>query len=83
MYLYPRIRDFREDKDLSQKFVAALIGTTQQYYSEYERGIREIPLHSFIILAKFYGVSLDKLAENAQTVEKSAKTTACYDIRAE
>ena len=65
LYLYPRIRDFREDRDLSQKFVASVIGTTQQYYSEYERGIREIPLHSFIKLAKFYGVSLDQLAENA------------------
>ncbi len=74
MYHYPRIRDFREDRDLSQKFVAALIGTTQQYYSEYERGIREIPLHSFIKLAKFYGVSLDKLAENATMTEKVEKT---------
>lgn len=63
MYQYPRLRDLREDHDLSQKHVAALIGTTQQYYSEYERGIREIPLHSFITLAKYYGVSLDQLAE--------------------
>ena len=53
MYLYPRIRDYREDRDLSQKFIAELIGTTQQYYSEYERGVREIPLHSFILLARF------------------------------
>lgn len=64
MYHYPRLRDLREDRELTQKFVAALIGTTQQYYSEYERGIREIPLHSFIRLAEFYSVSLDKLAEN-------------------
>ncbi len=64
MYIYPRLRDFREDRDLSQKYIASLIGTTQQYYSEYERGIREIPLHIFIQLAEFYNVSLDKLAEN-------------------
>lgn len=63
MYHYPRIRDLREDHDLSQKNVASIIGTTQQYYSEYERGVREIPLHSFIKLAEFYGVSLDELAE--------------------
>ena len=69
MYLYPRIRDLREDHDLTQKYVAALIGTTQQYYSEYERGVREIPLHSFIKLARFYGVSLEKLAENAKKVK--------------
>ena len=66
MYRYPRIRDLREDHDLSQKQIAALLGTTQQYYSEYERGVREIPLHSFIRLAMYYGVSLDYLAENAQ-----------------
>ncbi len=66
MYKYPRIRDLREDHDLSQKQVAALLGTTQQYYSEYERGIREIPLHCFITLARFYGVSLDYLAQNVQ-----------------
>ena len=69
MYLYPRIRDLREDHDLSQKYVASLIGTTQQYYSEYERGVRDIPLHSFIKLARFYGDSLDVLAENCQKID--------------
>ena len=64
MYLYPRLRDYREDHDLSQKYIANMIGTTQQYYSEYERGVREIPLHIFIQLAEFYGVTLDTLAEN-------------------
>lgn len=68
MYLYPRLRDYREDRDLSQKFVAELIGTTQQYYSEYERGVREIPLHSFIKLANYYKISLDKLAENYKEI---------------
>lgn len=70
MYHYPRIRDLREDHDLAQKQVAAVICTSQQYYSEYERGIREIPLHSFIRLAEFYGVSLDALAENWEELEK-------------
>lgn len=69
MYRYPRIRDLREDHDLSQKQIAALLGTTQQYYSEYERGIREIPLHCFIRLAAFYGVSLDYLAERGCQTE--------------
>ena len=68
MYLYPRLRDYREDKELSQREVAELIGTTQQYYSEYERGVREIPLHSFIKLARAYGVSLDQLAENFKEI---------------
>ena len=52
-YIYnPKIRDMQEDHDLTQKFVASMLGTTQQYYSEYGRGIREIPLHCFIKLAK-------------------------------
>lgn len=70
MYLYPRLRDLREDHDLTQTQVAAFLGTTQQYYSEYERGIREIPLHCFISLATYYGVTLDKLAENHRKIEK-------------
>ena len=49
----------REDNDLTQRQVAELIQTTQQVYSEYEKGIREIPLYKAIILAKHYNVSLD------------------------
>lgn len=70
MYWYPRIRDLREDHDLSQKQAAAIIGTTQQYYSEYERGIREIPLHSMIALARFYDVGLDYMVQNFQASRK-------------
>ena len=62
MYYYPRLRDLREDRDLTQKEIAAYLGTTQQVYSKYEKGIQEIPLHHFIALAKLYGVSLDYLA---------------------
>ena len=59
---YPRLKDLREDKDLTQKEIAAYLGTTQQVYSRYEKGIQEIPLHHFIALAKLYKVSLDYLA---------------------
>ncbi len=59
MYYYSRLRDLREDNDLKQREIAALLQTTQQVYSEYEKGIREIPLHKIIILAKYYNVSLD------------------------
>lgn len=62
MYLYPRIKDLREDKDLKQEEIAKLLQTTQQYYSEYENGKRELPMHHFITLAKFYKVSLDYIA---------------------
>ena len=59
---YPRLKDLRDDKDLTQKEIAAYLGTTQQVYSRYEKGIQEIPLHHFIALAKLYKVSLDYLA---------------------
>ena len=63
MFYYRRLRDLREDHDLTQKQVAELIKTTQQVYSEYEKGIREIPLFKMIILAKYYNVSMDYLTD--------------------
>ena len=57
-----RIRELREDSDLRQKDVADLLGTTQQVYSRYEKGINEIPLCHLITLAKYYKVSLDYIA---------------------
>ena len=62
MYYYKRIRDLREDSDMTQKEVAAELGITIQQYSLYERGDREIPFHHVITLAKFYNVSLDYIA---------------------
>ena len=62
MYYYQRIRDLREDKDMTQKNVAEILGITTQQYSLYERGDREIPFHHAITLAKFYHVSLDYIA---------------------
>lgn len=57
-----RIRDMREDSDLTQQQVAELLMCDQSLYSKYERGEREIPLRLLIILAEYYGVSLDYLA---------------------
>lgn len=62
MYYYQRLKDLREDKDLNQAAIATLLQTTQQTYSLWERGDREIPLHHAITLAKFYKCSLDYLA---------------------
>lgn len=62
MYFYQRLRDLREDKDLTQKEVANVLGIFTQQYSLYERGEREIPFHHAITLAKFYHVSLDYIA---------------------
>ena len=63
MYCYPRIKDLREDRDLTQQTIAKLLKTTQQQYSRYEKGIQEIPVHHLITLAKFYNVSTDYILE--------------------
>lgn len=62
MYFYQRIRDLREDNDLSQEKIAEILGITRQQYQLYESGKREMPMHLFVILAKHYNVSLDYLA---------------------
>ena len=62
MFIYPRIKDLREDKDLRQEDVAKILDTTQTQYSRWERGAQEMPLHHAITLADFYKVSLDYIA---------------------
>ena len=60
---YQRLKDLREDKDLKQIEVAAVLGlTNQQAYQRYESGRVELPMHYFVKLAKFYDVSLDYMA---------------------
>ena len=61
MFAYPRLKDLREDKDLTQTEVANLLNTTQQQYSKYETGVQEIPIHHLITLAKYYKTTLDFL----------------------
>ena len=56
---FPRLRDLREDHDMKQKEVAAILGIDQRVYSNYEIGKREIPLHHLMTLADFYHVSVD------------------------
>lgn len=56
---YPRLKDLREDHDLKQKEVAAILGIDQRVYSNYETGKREIPTRFVIQLAEFYHTSTD------------------------
>ena len=55
------LRELREDREpkTTQSDIAQLLGTTQQYYSEYENGKRPLPIEHLITLCKFYGVSAD------------------------
>ena len=54
-----RIRDLREDHDLTQKAVAEYLHIRQNTYSQYENGQRQIPIDALIALAKFYHTSTD------------------------
>lgn len=59
--MYRRIRDLREDRDLKQRQVADYLNCSQQVYSNYELGQRDIPTDVLIRLAAFYNVSVDYL----------------------
>ena len=58
---FTRIRDIREDADLTQKEMAMLLGLSQRTYSHYENGTRSIPLDVLISIADFHNVSIDYL----------------------
>lgn len=62
MYLR-RLRDLREDHDLSQRQIADVLGIQQTVYSRYERGFQTIPLQHLVTLAKYYDVSADYLLD--------------------
>lgn len=62
MYLR-RLRDLREDHDLKQKDIAAMLGIQQTVYSRYERGFQNIPLELLVKLADYYHVTLDYIFE--------------------
>ena len=56
---FQRIRDLREDNDILQKDIAKVLGISQQYYSQYEKGDRTITINHLITLAKYYHTSID------------------------
>lgn len=56
---FKRLRDLREDKDMSQAEIAKMLFTSQTIYSRYERGFRTLPIEHLLILADFYDVSTD------------------------
>lgn len=68
--MYKRIRDLREDKDLTQTQVAALLGMSQTGYSKYETGENDIPTAILIKLANFYSTSIDYLLDQTDKKER-------------
>ena len=59
--LYEPIRSLREDRDLSQKEIAAILGMSQTGYSKYETGENDIPTQILIKLAEYYNTTTDYL----------------------
>lgn len=57
--MYKRIRDLREDRDLTQRELAEALHCSQQVYSNYELGQRDIPTEVLIRLSDYYRVSVD------------------------
>ena len=57
--MYRRIRDLREDADLTQRELAEILHCSQRVYSNYERGELDIPTEILIRLANFYNISVD------------------------
>ena len=69
--LYRRIRDLREDRDLTQKQMGEILMCSQRVYSNYERGELDIPTEILVKLADFHGVSVDYILN--RTDEKKIK----------
>lgn len=63
MRMFSRIRNLRENRDLTQSNMAEILRTTQRTYSRYERGDSTIPLDILIKIADFHEVSIDYLLE--------------------
>lgn len=69
--LYRRIRDLREDKDLTQREMGEILMCSQRVYSNYERGELDIPTEILIKLANFHNVSVDYILN--RTDNKNSK----------
>lgn len=71
--LYRRIRDLREDRDLTQREMGEILLCSQRVYSDYERGVLDIPTEILIRLADFYNVSTDYVLGRTDIREMAGK----------
>ena len=67
---YQRLKDLREDHDLTQSDVAEILQTTREQISKYETGKQMMGIDKYIVLARFYNVSLDYLTGLIDTPRK-------------
>ena len=71
--MYSRLRDLREDKDLSQTEIGKILNMSQTGYSKYDTGENDIPTSILIELAKFYNTSVDYLLNQTDIKEPYPK----------
>ena len=66
---YPRLKDLREDKDLTQNQIAQFLGMSQTGYSKYETGENDIPTQILIKLADYYNTSTDYILGRTNNIK--------------
>ena len=59
MLYYEKIREFRQEKKITQSKMAEILGITQQQYFKYEKGINELPIRYLMIICSYWNVSAD------------------------
>ena len=69
--MYRRLRELRDEKDLTQTEIAKMLGMSQTGYSKYETGENDIPTDVLIKLAKFYNTSIDYLLGQTENKRRS------------
>ena len=70
---YERIRDLRIDADLTQEYIAQVLGVKQNTYSQYEIGVSRYPVEALIKLAAFYNTSIDYLVGLTDEIKPYAR----------
>lgn len=79
--MYKRIRDLREDKDLTQKQIGQVLNMSQTGYNQYEIGKNDIPTKILIELAKFYNTSVDYLLDLTDEIKPYPRNKKYKDIK--
>ena len=79
MGYYPRLRDLREDADLTQEELVKLLKMHKTTYTNYEQGKREPPFELIIKLAKFYDVSIDYIAGLSEDTSIKKQTLSDFE----
>ncbi len=66
---FQRLKDLRDDKDMSQEEIGQLLGIKQTVYSRYERGSQPLPIKHLMVLADFYETSTDYILGRTNVVK--------------